>query len=184
MKTTIQIALAVVALVLSYFIYESIMKPVRFNEEKDRRRQVVIQKLKDIRTAQLAYKNVKGEFAKTFDQLIDFLKNGKFPVIKKIGNADDSGAVLIRDTAWVNVADSLFKGGYPKDSLSFIPFSGGMKFDINAGEQEAGKVKVKVFEVKAKNATFLKGLDEDMYKKDEEIILGSMSQPTYDGNWE
>ncbi len=35
MKKLIQIALAIVIVVLAYFIWESIQTPIRFNKEKD-----------------------------------------------------------------------------------------------------------------------------------------------------
>ena len=72
-KTYVQIALVLVILVLAYLIYESVMEPVRYNQERNRRREIVINKLKDIRVVQLNYRNVNGEYANSWGKLTDFL---------------------------------------------------------------------------------------------------------------
>ncbi len=198
-KNIIQIALFILIIILAYLVYESIMEPVRYNKERNRRREIVINKLKDIRTAQLNYKNVNKEYADSWDKLIDFLKNGKLPVIKKISTLPDSlseiseeeaikrGFIKV-DTTYVNALDSLF--GHRKDfsleNFSIIPFSDGQQFSLRAGEIEKGHVKVKVFEVVAPNEAYLKGLDKDMINKEEKpaLILGSMTEASHDGNWE
>ncbi len=58
MKTAIQIVLWVVCIGLGYMIYQSVTGPIRFNEVKQERFAQVIAKLKDIRSAQEAYKTV------------------------------------------------------------------------------------------------------------------------------
>ncbi len=198
-KKIIQIVLTVLIIILAYLLFESIMGPVRYNKERNRRREIVINKLKDIRTAQINYKNVNGEYADTWEKLIKFLKYGKLPMVKKISNLPDSlseiseaeaikrGFIKI-DTLYVNALDSLFgkRANFSVDELPIIPFSGGEKFILKAGEIEKGKVKVKVFEVTAPNEAFLKGLDEHMIKREEKsaLIVGSMTEASQDGNWE
>lgn len=198
-KGILQIALVIVIIILAYLIYESIMEPVRYNQERNHRREIVINKLKDIRTAQLNYRNVNGEYAGTWDKLTDFLINGKLPMVKKISTLPDSLSEISEaeaikrgfiklDTNYVNALDSLFghRNNFSIENLSIIPFSDSEKFKLSAGEIEKGQVKVKVFEVVALNETFLKGLDEDMIKKEEKpaLVLGSMTEASQDGNWE
>lgn len=199
MKTVYQIVLAIVIVVIAYFVYESIMKPIRFVEEKNKRYDVTIQRLIDVRTAQVAYRSRYNKYTGSFDTLITFLKEGQFKVVKQIGSEDDSLAVaqgkVYRDTILVAVRDSLFKN-YAVDSLRFVPFSGGAQFEMAAGELETGsKVKVKVFECKAHNDIILKGLDRqeiinmnDLAKKLEKyagLKVGSMTEATNNaGNWE
>ena len=62
MKTVYQILLVVAIVLLTYFIYESIMNPIRFNRDKDRRYARTIDRLKDIRTAQIAYRSEHNKF--------------------------------------------------------------------------------------------------------------------------
>jgi len=175
------------------------MKPIRFNKERNKREAVIIDKLKNIRTAQVSFKAVYGEYAGSFDTLIDFLKNGKFPIVKKIGDIPDSlyekgmteeeaikEGIIIRDSTFVDVSDSLFKdkGNFYIDSIAYIPFSGGVKFHLEAGEKKQGGVKVRVFYVFAANKYLLKGLDEKKFKPEEGLSVGSMEEPSIDGNWE
>ncbi len=94
MNKTLKIILEILLLIgivgLVYAIYSSIMKPVNFNKQKERREAVAIQRLKDIRTLQVAYKGVNGKFTSTVDSLKNFYENGKMSIILQIGSADDS----------------------------------------------------------------------------------------------
>lgn len=81
-------------IVLAYFCVDSIMRPVKFNEEKASREQVAIQILKDIRTLQVGFKSTYGHFSPNADSLMWFYDNGYVEVIKQIGSKDDSLAVL------------------------------------------------------------------------------------------
>lgn len=74
MKTALNIVFTIIIIVLAWFLVESIMKPIRFNKEKDAREAAIKERLIDIRTAQEAYKSVKGSYTGSFDTLITFLK--------------------------------------------------------------------------------------------------------------
>ena len=78
---------------LVYAIYSSIMQPVNFNKEKDYREAIAVQRLKDIRTLQVAYKGVHNKFVSTVDSLKDFYNNGEMSIIMQVGSNDDSVAV-------------------------------------------------------------------------------------------
>ena len=60
MERVIQIVLLIAAAGLAYVLYQQIMIPVKFNETQALREQAVIQRLKDIREPQRAYKTVYG----------------------------------------------------------------------------------------------------------------------------
>ena len=92
-KVIIEIVLFVAIVGLVYAIYSSIMQPVNFNKEKAQREAVAIQRLKDIRTLQVAFKGVNGKFAGTVDSLKLFYETGKMKIIMQIGSEDDSLAV-------------------------------------------------------------------------------------------
>ena len=87
------IVLPIVIVALCYAIYNSVQEPVRFNKEKDERSQVGIQRLKDIRTLQDAFKGSYGHFTESIDSLIDFYNTGKIKIVKQLGSRDDSAAV-------------------------------------------------------------------------------------------
>ncbi len=197
-KTIFQIILIAIAVVLGYFTYTSIMQPVNFNKEKRAREKVVIQYLKDIRSAQFIYKQLNNRYTGSFDTLIRFMDSAQIPVVKMIPDPNDTTYTLtINDTVgYVKVADSLFRGQKNVDyrHINIIPFSGGKKFQMKAGVIEKGGVKVHVFEVKAPFTTFLKGMDEQLIvnlsasrkelKKYTGLKVGSMTEPSTDGNWE
>ncbi len=199
MKTVYQIALAVIIAILGYFLYESIMEPIRFEKEKNRRYNATIERLKSIRTAQDAYRSRFGKYTGSFDTLINFMKEGQIKVVKQIGSEDDSVALaqnkIFRDTILIPVRDTILKG-YPYDSLRFVPFTGGEKFELAAGELKTQSgVSVKVFECKAPNKVILKNLDrqeiinmDDLAKKLNKypgLKVGSLTEATNNaGNWE
>ena len=212
MKIVIQVVLAVAIVVLAYLLWDSINNPIRFNREKDRIEDATIQRLKDIRTAQLAYRSEYGQFTGDFDTLITFLKTDSFSVVKAIGSVPDSmieelgrkraelqaleEGLISRDTIRLSVKDSLFSAGYPIDSLRFAPYTQGYEFELGAGILETGsKVSVRVFEAKVPYDILLSGLDRQLiinYKETREKItgypglkVGSLEEATNNaGNWE
>ncbi|HIA11863.1 MAG TPA: hypothetical protein EYN69_07295 [Flavobacteriales bacterium] len=201
MKIGIKIGLWVVVAVLSFLVYQSIAGKIEFEEQTHDRRSAVIQNLKDIRTAQMAYKSVNDRYAKDFEQLLDFVKHDSFPMIKAEGMVPDtmseSQAVLLglvtRDTSYVSVKDSIFSPRYLRDhlmafyidSLPYIPFGNGVKFDFNAGFVEKGKVRVSVFAVFAAFEHVYRGIDTSNEAIDlgEGLQVGSMEDPSTSGNW-
>lgn len=83
----------VIIVCLSYLIVANVMKPVNFNKEKAQREAVGIQRLKDIRTIQTAFKAETGHYAETFDSLKTFYRSGDIQIDLMIGSQDDSVAV-------------------------------------------------------------------------------------------
>lgn len=79
---------------LAFLLYRSINEPVKFNKERDRRLNVGIERLKDIRTLQVTFKDTYGHYAPVMDSLIYFYNNGKITIMQQIGSEDDSVAVL------------------------------------------------------------------------------------------
>ena len=53
MKTTIKILLFVAIVALGYFVIMSVMTPIKFETERAKREKVVIERLIDLRTAQI-----------------------------------------------------------------------------------------------------------------------------------
>ena len=92
-KIIIEIVLFLLCVGLVYAIYSSIMKPVNFQKDTDARKEVAIQRLKDIRTLQVAYKSVNGKFTSTIDSLKMFYESGQMSVVMQVGSMDDSLAV-------------------------------------------------------------------------------------------
>ena len=90
MKRIIQIILAVVIVALVYVIYDQISTPIRFDNELAARKAQVIERIKDLRTAQRAYKSTYQRFTGDFDTLTAFILNDTLELERKIVDEDDS----------------------------------------------------------------------------------------------
>ncbi len=90
MKRIIQIILAVVIVALVYVIYDQISTPIRFDNELAARKAQVIERIKDIRTAQRAYQSKYQRFTGDFDTLTAFILNDTLELERKIVDEDDS----------------------------------------------------------------------------------------------
>lgn len=194
----LKVILAVAIVVLAYLVYDSIMQPIEFLKEKKHRDVEIIQNLKDIRDLQTYYKNAKGAYTSSFDSLIAFASTGEIPVVRIIPDPNDTTFTLtISDTlGYIKVFDSLFgkRRHFDIKQLSVVPFTDGAKFDMDAGEIERGGVKVSVFEAKVPYETYLKGLDQqrvlNLIAADKALDrfpglkVGSLTEPTVNGNWE
>ena len=89
--TFIILPLVIVALV--YAIYNSVQAPVQFQKDTKARENIGIQRLKDIRTLQDAFKGAHGHFTASIDSLISFYHNDSIKITRQIGSMDDSAAV-------------------------------------------------------------------------------------------
>ena len=78
---------------LVYLIVDSIQQPVKFNKIRAYRESIAIQRLKDLRDLQVAYKNVNGRYVSTVDSLKKFYNEGKIEVVMQVGSKDDSLAM-------------------------------------------------------------------------------------------
>ena len=92
-KIALECVLAAVIVLLVWLTVKSVQKPVQFNNEVAARSQVAIQRLKDIRTLQVAFKSETGRFSPTIDSLKMFYESGKMAIVMQIGSMDDSVAV-------------------------------------------------------------------------------------------
>ncbi|MDR0725746.1 MAG: hypothetical protein LBF59_07060 [Prevotellaceae bacterium] len=201
MKTIIQIILGVIVVVLAYLLYDSLMEPIRFKEAVKYRNELVVQRLKDIRELQVAYKDRYGRYSGGFDTLINFYKNDSLKIVKQIGSWDDSLAVaqklVYTDTIRVAVKDSLFRNvaGFNIDSIAIVPLVR-EPFQLQAvSYMSISKVVIPLFEASVHNDVYLKGLDrqaivnlsdeQENMNKYPGIKVGSVTQPNNNaGNWE
>lgn len=183
--------------VAAYMNYDSIQSKIELEKEIKKRNKVVQTKLEKIRDAQIEYKKLKGEYAGSFNQLLDFLNNDSLIIVYSEGEVPDSLlgqearalelGIIVRDTTKVPVRQELFKEDFDKivKDMNIVPYSDGVEFEIAAGEIEKGKVMVKVFEVKTQYKNVYNGLDlkNEGVDLDAYIAVGSMEEPTTNGNW-
>lgn len=196
--TLIILPIAVIA--LAWAIWNSIQEPIQFRKSKEAREKVGIQRLKDIRTLQVAFKGKYGRFSSTIDSLIDFYNNGQITIIKQIGSMDDSLAVaqkrVRRDSIKISVKDTLLKrADFKINDIKYIPFSDGKETILSAVIKKVSGVDVPLFEACMPYDDLLKGLEHQLIvnlKCEREDIgkypglkVGSVDAPNNNaGNWE
>ena len=95
MKKIAQIILAVVIIGLVYVIYVQISTPIRFDQELKDKKAQVIDRIKDIRTAERSFKSKYQRFTGSFDTLISFVLNDTLELERKIVDEDDSVAMAM-----------------------------------------------------------------------------------------
>ena len=207
MKKGILGLLWILIIFFSYKIYDSINGPIKFNEVKNKRYADVINRLKTIRKAQIAHKDVKGVFSNNFDSLIKFIDEGIFTLIEKrdssyleydrVYRIDMLREIIVVDTlGTVNVKDSLFKQNEEYKKMAFIPVKGveDSIFEIKSMIIDKNGYKVPVFEVKVSKNIVLFDQNKDLLKQENEtisvdgvngpeIVLGSLSNVSTNGNW-
>ena len=204
----ITLILIPINIILAFFVYDSITSEVEFNKLAKERIAENVQKLKDLRTLQIAYKKENDVFADNFNSLLDFLENDSTTIIKSVGETPDSlvngkqitdaqaleMGLISRDTLYVSAKESIFDENYIKsrdnkypfdiNTLSIIPFTE-QKYNIDANVIEKGKVNVQVFEISAAFKHVFNGLDAKNKKYDLNSLLkvGSMTEASLNGNW-
>jgi hypothetical protein len=211
-RIIIQLLLLCGAAALAYLIWDGIRTPIDFDKERKARYDEVIANLKDIRKAQIAFRDVNGKFCGDWDSLINFIKYDSLRQIRKEGMLTDSmieagldekaalkKGLIIRDTVRVSVLEDVFGLDYPIDEIKVIPNSGGQIYFLAQTVIITGSgISVPVFEARAHNNQILSSLKEDY---EQEIInlneksrlnskypglkVGSIEEPNNNaGNWE
>ncbi len=101
-----------------------------------------------------------------------------------------------RDTSYVSVLTSVFPAGFNPDSLAFVPFSGGIKFELDTVTQKTKSgLPLPLFEAKTPYTVYLNGLNHreivniiDEAKKTDKypgLKVGDIETPNNNaGNWE
>lgn len=211
MKRIAQIILGVVILGLVYVIYDQISTPIRFDDEVKVRNAQVIDRIKDIRTAQRSFKSKYQRFTGSFDTLISFVLNDSLELERKIVDEDDSVAMAMLKKSGrknvqkfkVAVIDTVFA---PKklsradvENLRYIPGTDNKaQFIMEAGIiTTESKVMIPVVECRAPYKMYLDTvefrqdiinlIDNDVHNRQRYpgIKFGSMETGNNEaGNWE
>ena len=185
----IGIVFAVVAIGLAYRNYRSVKEVIEFNERKLQSDHRLIQALKDLRTAEIGYKEANGAYTGNLAVLQEFVKSGTIPMVKAIGQVPDTLTekqalemkIIVRDTILAPALDSLFRSPrfvgdrhYPFDVNTFInsPVSN-KPFLLRAGVINSSGRSVPVFQAK----------DPHPMVAGDTLSVGSMEKATTSGNW-
>ncbi|MDO4758174.1 MAG: hypothetical protein Q4A18_02795 [Rikenellaceae bacterium] len=211
MKKIAQILLALVIIGFVYVIYQQISTPIRFENELKSKSAQVIERIKDIRTAERAFKSKYQRFTADFDSLANFILNETIEMERKLVDEDDSvGLALLKrqgkknvEKFQVSVIDTIFS---PKKltkeeimNLRYIPTTDNKaEFILEAGQiTTESKIVIPVVECRAPYIMFLdtvtfrqeivNKIDDDVnnFNRYPGIKFGSMETGNNEaGNWE
>lgn len=193
---------------LGYATFKSVYTPVLFDQEKEKRYAEVIKNLIDIRNAEMAHRQVTGQFTDNWDNLIKFIEEGEFTITqrrdtrvkdaalsKQFGIDMFKDMVVIDTLGTVPVKDSLFKNSDRYKTMMNVPVGKpGEKFKLEAGFLEKDGVKIPVFQASVKKDVILYDQDPDLLVQEKQVLsvegingdaltVGSMDEVKTSGNW-
>ena len=212
-RPVVSILLWIISGVFGYLIYNSVMAPIRFDKEKEVRYETAVAKLLDIKKSQMAYKSIKGNYAPTFDSLVNFIETERFEIIERkdtsvpdvarnaaFGLSNGEGGyfkdiVVEKSLGFKSVKDSLFKDSQRYKRMNVVKIE---DFEVPISMKTSSIiVKDKAFptmQVEIDKNAILKGMDEDLLEQEkkkksieeingDKIVLGSLEDVTLTGNW-
>lgn len=192
LKPIFSIVLWIVTILFSYLIYQSIQAPIEFDKLKEKRFQIAVNKMLDIKAAQLAYKTIHGKYTDNLDSLITFIENENFTIIERKDtsvidveknrayglsvDANGTGGyfkdiVVINQLGKVSIKDSLFKGSDRYKNLNVVKVGNiEAKIILKAGYIERDELKIPVFEAKLNKASLLSDQDPGLVAKEKKVV--------------
>lgn len=206
LKPVIVILLWIVIIILGYATFKSVYGEIEFNTLKVKRYAKVIDKLIDIRDAELAHRQVTGKFSDNFDNLVKFVDTAKYTITQRrdstildkektrLFGVDMFKDIVIVDTlGYVSVKDSLFGMDNRYKTMMDLPEGAGepgAKFTLKAGKLDD----IPVFEASVDKAVILYDQDKNLVDKEKEVVsvdgvngpslkVGSMDEVNTTGNW-
>jgi hypothetical protein len=208
MKVTVRVLLVVAVILLAYMCIASLLVATKFDAEKKSRESAIIERLIDIRKAQIEYKNIHKEHAANFDLLATFLNEEKLPFLIKEGVLTDEQleagmteqeavkkGIIKRDTLWVIAKDTLFGKTFNAADLRNVPGTS-VQFSMDTATiiSTSGYI-IKVFEAGVKYDDYLGDLDKQLLFNLNDVAIkqskypglrvGSLTEINNNaGNWE
>ncbi|MDE0470587.1 MAG: hypothetical protein OXH57_01500 [Ekhidna sp.] len=191
----ISVVMFIVWVSLAFFLFYSIKSSIDEDKRIASIEARIIEQLKMIREAEVAYMKVNGRYTSDWDKLISFIDTGKFYLVEKsetiipLPYGKDS-IVVIYDTLGTRlVVDSLFSGNkWPYFNLSALPFVPGVeprtKFDVWADKITKAGLLVNAIEVKNPKPIDPSRDEESEYNTRKPLRFGSRTSVTTAGNWE
>ncbi len=201
MKPVLSVVLWVVIVYFGYQIYQSIMAPIKFNKIKKQRYALVIENLKTIRDAEIAYASVNRKFTDKFEDLVNFIEKDSFAIteVKNIVVTEQRGRITLDvekrvvDTVGFEMVKNSFEGRDYKGMMN-VPGTEA-KFELKVGSVEKVQgVRASVFEAKVDKEVVLQGMNKALIRQEKEALgginvpgeyirVGSLEDVNSNGNW-
>ncbi len=197
-STVIKVVLLVAIVGLAYYLYEIIQEPIRYENIKEKRYALTQERLEQIRDVQKVFRSEYNVFAKDFNTLVAFVDTGKQSIIERKDSSFQymdqrfltemtKDTIIIRVIGKRSVKESLFGPNFDANKLRYIPLTDNkQEFELEAGKINVNDIVVTVFEARAPNTKiFADVLDEygQFIDMDYALKVGSMTEPTLNGNW-
>ena len=198
----ISLLLLLIAVYLGYKIYDGIVGNIKFHQEKQKRYAKVVDNLKIIREAELAYKKVNRTYTNDFNKLVNFIENDSFPILQSF---ERSKTVVVRGVSQVVEYKEIDTIGFEKviDDFKNVDYKNMMKvpgtdanFELATGFVEKGiaDLKTPVFEAKVAKEVVLKGMNQNLIVQEKSVLgvdevrgeyisVGNLEDVKDSGNW-
>lgn len=185
----------VVAIGLAVYLIYSIRFSITEKERIGALEDDIIEQLKMIREAEVAYLAVNGQYTSDWNNLINFVDSGNFYITERtekvfeLSYGADSIQVTIDTLGTVAVKDSLFTAAkWPRfnlETFAFVPgVSPATKFTLWADKITKSGVDVNVIEVVNPKPVDPERDEESERNTRKPLRFGSRTSVTVAGNWE
>lgn len=180
---------------LAVFLVWSIRSSIEETKRIEMAEGRIIEQLKMIREAEIAYMQVNGQYTSDWDKLLSFIDSGDFYLIERsetiipLPYGADSIVVNLDTLGTVPVRDSLFRAEkWPRFNLATFPYVPGVqpqtKFDIWADKILKAGLLVNAIEVKNPRPVDPTRDEDSEYNTRKPLRFGSRTSVTTAGNWE
>ncbi|MDG1398032.1 MAG: hypothetical protein P8P88_06560 [Polaribacter sp.] len=200
------VLLLVLAIFLGVKIFNGIMQPILFAEEKVERYKPVIKSLKIIRDAEIKYYDVTGKYTTDKAGLIQFIDTAQLAltetktVVETVNKGSKWAPIMVEievrktDTIGYEPVLKYFKDRDYKTMFK-VPGVEGTEFEIEIAEVEKVQgLVVPTFRARTPKEGILKGMNTSLVKqeleavesiqiKGEYVSVGSLEEVTSGGNW-
>jgi len=201
----VTVFVAICAAYFAYMDYEVIQDKLAYHKKKAKVKTAVVQRLKDIRKAQVAYNKEYGKYANSFDSLLYFLKYDQISIIKRFGSLPDSlpteemameagiiqampegmtdddviaQGLIVRDTIEVDVLGYIFNSDdrEKRKTKFYVDSLPYVPYSDHRFEMEAD-----VVEISGAPTPVFQVKDPDPF--DDQYMVGSLTEASTSGNW-
>jgi len=190
LSKVLSLVFLVVAIGLGYLLWKGVEDVVIAEKRVALTEAAIIEKLQMLRDAELAYQAANGKYADNWNDLKNFIQNGKIWIVqrKETTKLLDYGAeeitVEVDTLGSVPVMDSLFnERKYPDfnlETLATVPGSGGKQFEFFADEVERNSYEIDVFEIRDPAPI---NPERQLNNNEKALKVGSRTDASTEGNW-
>jgi hypothetical protein len=205
LKPLISVLLLGLAFLLTWKIYDGVMKPINFHKNKKIVYAQVIEQLKMIRDGQVAHKEVTGKYSDSISSLIKFIDTAQLAltntttVVEKVNKGTKWQPLMVdvekrvTDTVGYEPVLARFTNRDYKNMANVPGTDKEFTIQLGSVEKVVG-LEVDVFFASVAKIEILKGMDISLVKqeleanttdeiKGELVSVGSLNEVTTGGNW-